>query len=44
MKREEIVGKDTVKEQYFKDYSKRRRGKIHPDDFEGKKKARENKE
>lgn len=29
-KREKVYGKDPVKEKYFKDWSKKRKGKIHP--------------
>ena len=29
-KRKKIYGKDPVKEKYFKDWSKKRKGKIHP--------------
>lgn len=29
-KRKKIYGKDPVKEKYFKDWSKKRKGKVHP--------------
>jgi hypothetical protein len=29
-KREKVYGKDPVKEKYFKDWSKKRKGKVHP--------------
>jgi hypothetical protein len=29
-KRKKIYGKDPIKEKYFKDWSKKRKGKIHP--------------
>lgn len=29
-KRKKVYGKDPVKEKYFKDWSKKRKGKIHP--------------
>jgi hypothetical protein len=31
-KREKIAGVDPVKQKYFEDYSKKRRGKVHPQD------------
>ena len=31
-KREKIYGKDPIKEKYFKDWSKKRKGKKHPED------------
>ena len=32
-KRQKSSGKDPVKEKYFKDYSKKRKGKKHPDQY-----------
>ena len=29
-KRRKIYGKDPVKEKYYKDWSKKRKGKVHP--------------
>ncbi|MAH50812.1 hypothetical protein CMI37_33650 [Candidatus Pacearchaeota archaeon] len=41
-KREEIMGKDPVKEKYFKDYSKKRQGVVHQHDPRKKNTPREN--